>query len=473
MEAQEFDTALTELETRVDRLRALYENWFRGYEKTEPSVARKDVERRVYGLRKELPRNTALRFRYHQVYQRFTTLATYWQRTARQVEEGTYRLQLQRLRRKKEDGLARSLPPPRGDEVEGETLRPKSYELNLDETLDVGQLLDDLELDQVARAIEAPGSHAQVQPAAPKPVVTRFARPPGATTDVPRARPSLTLESLEQLGSLPAMVASPANDREPFAATGAPPKGETLRAPVRASMIEESARRSSPMDTLGGVQISQLSKLESTPAQSGSGAPPLPSGRAPASPNGADKPSVPTATMGIPPRTSALQPNLPAPARPPAVPPATPPLARAAAPSQADGQQPAHPARLTRSPPLPVPAPPSAPRVGTAAAAPRAPSVPQPRAPLAPPAARPPSPTAASASGSGAASALSDQHIRRIYDDYVAARRKNNEGDVRFETLASSIHKMLPDLQKRHQGKRIDFEIVLKDGRVGLKPKAT
>ena len=67
MEAQEFELVLNDLETRVDRLRALYENWFRGYEKTEPQVARKDVERRVYGLRKELPRNTALRFRYHQL----------------------------------------------------------------------------------------------------------------------------------------------------------------------------------------------------------------------------------------------------------------------------------------------------------------------------------------------------------------------------------------------------------------------
>jgi endoglucanase len=31
----------------------------------------------------------ALRFRYFQLYQRFTTLANYWQRTARQIEEGT------------------------------------------------------------------------------------------------------------------------------------------------------------------------------------------------------------------------------------------------------------------------------------------------------------------------------------------------------------------------------------------------
>jgi hypothetical protein len=31
---------------------------------------------------------------------------------------------------------------------------------------------------------------------------------------------------------------------------------------------------------------------------------------------------------------------------------------------------------------------------------------------------------------------------------------------------------MLPELQKKHHGKQIDFEVVVKDGRVGLKPKA-
>jgi CRISPR/Cas system CSM-associated protein Csm2 small subunit len=73
----------------------------------------------------------------------------------------------------------------------------------------------------------------------------------------------------------------------------------------------------------------------------------------------------------------------------------------------------------------------------------------------------------------GAQPTLSEQRLRRLYDEYAAARRKNNEGDVRYETLASSIQKMLPDLSKKHQGKQIDFEVVLKDGRVGLKPKAT
>jgi hypothetical protein len=63
--------------------------------------------------------------------------------------------------------------------------------------------------------------------------------------------------------------------------------------------------------------------------------------------------------------------------------------------------------------------------------------------------------------------------MKRIYEEYAAARRRNNEGEVRYEALVGSIQKMLPELSKKHQGKRIDFEVVVKDGRVGLKPKAT
>jgi hypothetical protein len=66
----------------------------------------------------------------------------------------------------------------------------------------------------------------------------------------------------------------------------------------------------------------------------------------------------------------------------------------------------------------------------------------------------------------------SEARLRQVFSEYLHARRKNNEADVRYETVASSIQRMLPELQKKHTGKRIDFEVVVKNGRVGLKPKA-
>ena len=77
MEQSEIEALVGELETRVDRLRALYEQYFMGIERIEPGVARKDVERRFQTLRREQIRNTALRFRFQMVVQRYNTYQSY------------------------------------------------------------------------------------------------------------------------------------------------------------------------------------------------------------------------------------------------------------------------------------------------------------------------------------------------------------------------------------------------------------
>ena len=73
MTSEELDNALEELENRLDRLRALYEQYFLGIEKIEPSVQRKDVDRRFWMLRREQIRNTARRFRLQTITQRYNT----------------------------------------------------------------------------------------------------------------------------------------------------------------------------------------------------------------------------------------------------------------------------------------------------------------------------------------------------------------------------------------------------------------
>ena len=58
MNPEELDLALEDLEVRLERLRALYEQYFLGFEKIEPQVARKEVDRRIYVMRREKIRNT-------------------------------------------------------------------------------------------------------------------------------------------------------------------------------------------------------------------------------------------------------------------------------------------------------------------------------------------------------------------------------------------------------------------------------
>lgn len=62
--------------------------------------------------------------------------------------------------------------------------------------------------------------------------------------------------------------------------------------------------------------------------------------------------------------------------------------------------------------------------------------------------------------------------LRSLYDEFVAARRKNNErADVAYEKMADSIQKMKERLREKHGDKKIGFEVVVQDGKVGLKPK--
>ncbi len=95
---KELEVLISELEVRMERLRKLYDQYFLGFEKLEPLVARKDVDRRVEVLRKEQLRNTALRFRFQMSTQKYSTYQTLWARTCRAIEDGTYKRHLQKAK---------------------------------------------------------------------------------------------------------------------------------------------------------------------------------------------------------------------------------------------------------------------------------------------------------------------------------------------------------------------------------------
>lgn len=132
----EVQIQIDELDTRLDRLRALFEQYFIGIEKIEPHVQKKDVERRFERLRKVQLRNTALRFRFNALVQKYTSYLTYWGRIARQIEEGTYRRDLSRLQR-------RGRPAARDDD-EGQVFELDADAIeSVDDFDEVDELADD------------------------------------------------------------------------------------------------------------------------------------------------------------------------------------------------------------------------------------------------------------------------------------------------------------------------------------------
>jgi hypothetical protein len=290
VDADEFEDVLQNMETLLDRLRALYEQHFQGIERLEPTVPRKELDRGLDRLRRNVPRNTALRFRYHMLVQKYTTYQTYWKRIARQIEEGTYRRDLMKARQKRED--ARSVWENRvrgGDNGD--------IEVDVDVALSAGDngappALDD-EVTAALKALEPAPS------VAPK----------------PRPQPSLSPFALPK--------SLPPREREQSSASPAngPPPSKTFKRPAATT-------------------------------------PPAPS----------------------PPRANAASDD----------------------------------------------------------------------------------------------AGMDEARMRRLYDSYVDARRKNNErvDNVRYETVQKSVEKMLPGLREKHKGKDIDFEVVVRDGKVGLKPVA-
>src|SRR6516162_425781 len=81
---------LAELANKIERVKVLYEQYFMGIEKIEPTVARKEVTRAMLTLQQQYIRNTGLRFRFHTMLQKWNIYTTYWNRTLREIELGTY-----------------------------------------------------------------------------------------------------------------------------------------------------------------------------------------------------------------------------------------------------------------------------------------------------------------------------------------------------------------------------------------------
>lgn len=88
---QAIEARLVEIERKLDRLRALYESFFLGVERAPPNVPRTELNRMILETQQVLINNASLRFRFQSLMQRWVLLTTYWNRTLREIEAGTYR----------------------------------------------------------------------------------------------------------------------------------------------------------------------------------------------------------------------------------------------------------------------------------------------------------------------------------------------------------------------------------------------
>jgi hypothetical protein len=303
VDAPEYEAQLGDLETRVDRLRALYDQYFMGIEKLVPSVPHKEVERRIALLRREQPRNTALRFRFQMLLQKYNTYQTYWQRICRQIEEGTYKRDVLRAKKRVADAERRAGPADAeatiaAKEAPKEPQRFKSVEIELD--------LDLMEAEAPSKPAQASPPAPAAAPPAPKPAVS----PAKVPTKIEVPRVALP-------GAKPAMVWRRAG--EPSAPAGGTGGAERIA--------------SDPAAQAGSTKHPGKLAASGPGAGAAKGPPPAPIAKPPVPPA---KPEPPPAPIAKPPVPPAKPGPPPAPIAKPPVPPAKPgpppaPIARPAA----------------------------------------------------------------------------------------------------------------------------------------------
>src|SRR5438105_9426326 len=83
----------------LDRVKVLYEQYFMGIQKQAPTFIHNDVERKLRDLAQLQVRNTGMRYRLATLQQKFGAYNSYWRRTLRQIEAGTYARNLSKIGR--------------------------------------------------------------------------------------------------------------------------------------------------------------------------------------------------------------------------------------------------------------------------------------------------------------------------------------------------------------------------------------
>ena len=90
---------ITDLGGRIEKLKVLYEQYFMGLERVAPTTMHQEIGRILLGLQQQNIRNTALRYRFNTLLQKWSTYGTYWHRVLREIENGTYVRHLQKAAR--------------------------------------------------------------------------------------------------------------------------------------------------------------------------------------------------------------------------------------------------------------------------------------------------------------------------------------------------------------------------------------
>jgi len=152
---------LGELDEALTNLQVLYEKYFLGIDRRPPEQERKRVSNKMRELRTTMVRNTALKFRINTMFAKLISFERVWDRTLREIEEGTYKrdvfkakLHMRERDGKKKDGRAGPAHSQQAPEITEPQLR-KLYDTYLVARKRCGEPTEGISFESVATRIRA------------------------------------------------------------------------------------------------------------------------------------------------------------------------------------------------------------------------------------------------------------------------------------------------------------------------------
>lgn len=405
---REIDALIAQIEKRVDLLKQDYERYFIGVDRRPPTVLHQQVVREVLELDHMYISNTAQKFRTRSLVQRFNTLKTYWNRTLRQIEEGTYHRDRSRAERRQERRQAREDRSEEG-----------AYELDLEadlldlENVDLEEVFNDPREPGIASS-QSPGELSEEEKERIKQVrLAELQRQLGILPDAspqssaPQSAPVHQQPSRIQPQSQPRAPQAQAAQSGPSAPQEPPPREDKLAA-MRARLQDRTGRaaaipKSAPQPTAQGgpspstgsndfsdrddSRAAKLSRLRSNLQREGTG------------PSSSEAPSGPQRVVQ---RSTSSRPSSPSTSPSPA-----------ANPVRSSGSH-----RVVKR-----------------------------------------------------TSGNDDDAARRVYNNLIEAKRRCNErtDNLSYDTVKRSMDKQRAQFQQKG-ARGVDFQVVIKDGKAFLKP---
>ena len=95
----EVEALVDEFLNKLETLRIRFEQYFAGVEKKQPTQLRMDAVRIMRTFEQINVQNTQTKFRIRTAVQKFTSYSTYWNRTLREIEDGTYKRHIAKAQR--------------------------------------------------------------------------------------------------------------------------------------------------------------------------------------------------------------------------------------------------------------------------------------------------------------------------------------------------------------------------------------